>query len=131
MVSRIHVQSPYYGSPYYGEGGTTNVQLPRVVAVVLEGYAAMLSRDLRIEKTRVQSQVCRSAVTVVWILGESSAGAVRIRACRKTSGDHSGIFINQPCLRHLAGVTCRKALIDITHIALWRSRQKLTPASSS
>jgi hypothetical protein len=64
MVSRIHVQSPYYGSPYYGEGGTTNVQLPRVVAVVLEGYAAMLSRDLRIEKTRVQSQVCRSAVTV-------------------------------------------------------------------
>lgn len=101
-------------------GSATHMQLPRIVAVVLEGYTAMLTLFMCVDCIWIQSQVCPSTIAIT--LRKRSASAVGIRAYGKASSDDSGILINQPCLRHLTGVTSWKAFSNIARIALRCSR---------
>ena len=99
--------------------GATHLQLSRIIAIVLKGNTAVLTLFMCVDGIRVQSQVCPGTVAIT--LRKRSAGTIGIRAYGKSSGDDSGVLVNQACLRHLAGIACWKPSGDIAWITLWCS----------
>jgi hypothetical protein len=107
----------------------THLQLPRVVAVVLERDAAMLCLFMRVNGIGVQPHVCWEAIAIA--LRKRGAGAIITGSSRKASGDDSRILVNQTCLRHLTCVTTWSALSNIPVIAVWGSRNGQVSSFSS
>lgn len=71
----------------------THLQLPRVIAVILERDTTMLCLFMCVDSIGVQPHVCREAITIV--LRKRSARAVVAGPSRKAGGDDPRILINQ------------------------------------